>query len=96
MSRHFLGIDSGSSATKWALVDESGKEIKRGKSISVDGHLYREESRINWAKLLDELLHELPDPIVAIYAGVTGASDSVTGQMCLIPMECIYMPALVR
>lgn len=75
MSRHFLGIDSGSSATKWALVDESGKEIKRGKSISVDGHLYREESRINWAKLLDELLHELPDPIVAIYAGVTGASD---------------------
>jgi N-acetylglucosamine kinase-like BadF-type ATPase len=75
MSRHFLGIDSGSSATKWALVDESGNEIKRGKSISVDGHLYREESRINWAKLLDELIHELPDPIVAIYAGVTGASD---------------------
>jgi len=52
MSRHFLGIDSGSSATKWALVDESGKEIKRGKSISVDGHLYREESRINWAKIV--------------------------------------------
>lgn len=75
MSRYFLGIDAGSSATKWAVVDDGGKEITRGKSISVDGHIYREESRNQWREFLSEIQEKIRVPITAIYAGVTGASD---------------------
>lgn len=75
MSRFYLGIDAGSSATKWALVDENGTEIKHGKGNPVDGHLYREESQGEWEIFLAELRKEITEPVSAIYAGVTGASD---------------------
>lgn len=75
MSRYFLGIDAGSSATKWAIVNDDGKEITRGKSIPVDGHIYREESRNQWSEFLSEIHKKIQVPITAIYAGVTGASD---------------------
>lgn len=75
MSHYFLGIDAGSSATKWAVVDNGGKEITRDKSISVDGHIYRDETRKQWSRLLIEIKEKLQVPITAIYAGVTGASD---------------------
>jgi glucosamine kinase len=74
-SKYFLGIDAGSSATKWAVVDEAGNQIVHGKTFSVDGHLYREESRERWATFLKEIQNKVEDTIVAIYAGVTGASD---------------------
>ena len=75
MSHYFLGIDAGSSATKWAVVNDGGKEITRGKSISVDGHIYRDESRNQWKQFLSEIFEKIQVPITAIYAGVTGASD---------------------
>ena len=75
MSQYFLGIDAGSSATKWAVVNDGGKEITRGKSISVDGHIYRDESRNQWKQFLSEICEKIQVPISAIYAGVTGASD---------------------
>lgn len=75
MSHYFLGIDAGSSATKWAVVDDGGKEITRGKSIPVDGHIYRDETRKQWNQYLSEIQEKIQVPITAIYAGVTGASD---------------------
>ena len=75
MSHYFLGIDAGSSATKWAVINDGGKELTRGKSISVDGHLYRDESRNQWKQFLSEIYEKIQVPITAIYAGVTGASD---------------------
>lgn len=75
MSHYFLGIDAGSSATKWAVVDDGGKEITRGKSIPVDGHIYRDETRNQWKLFLSEIFEKIQIPITAIYAGVTGASD---------------------
>ncbi|MBU6353294.1 MAG: hypothetical protein KJS67_04555, partial [Actinomycetales bacterium] len=75
MSQYFLGIDAGSSSTKWALVDESGTQVQRGRGVPVDGHLYREESRDNWISFLTDLDTQIPQTITAIYAGVTGASD---------------------
>lgn len=75
MSKYFLGIDAGSSSTKWAVVDEHKTEIIRGKSAPVDGHLYNEESRKRISTFLTELHSEIKYPISAIYAGVTGASD---------------------
>ena len=67
-----LGIDGGASATKWALRKEDGSFIE-GKSKPIDGHIYRESSRIQLSEVLTEINHSVDsDKVVAIYAGITG------------------------
>ena len=74
----YLGIDAGSSSTKWDLIDEHGRSLARGLSGPVDGHVYREESRVRMERFLSELVKEIGTDLSGIYAGITGASDIKT------------------
>jgi len=72
-----LGIDGGSSSTKWSLVDESGVIKATGNLAPIDGHLYRPESQVKLDKFLQELISDLGNlrPSV-ITLGITGLGSS--------------------
>lgn len=75
MTKNFIGIDAGASATKWAIFDESGTCIDSGVSNPVDGHVFRVESHERITTFLRELRTKVPGEPTGIYAGVTGASE---------------------
>ena len=69
---YFLGIDAGASATKWALIDENGL-ITSGVREAMDGHLYREESKVRMEKVFKEIVHQIAGKSISkIYLGITG------------------------
>ncbi len=69
---HYLGIDAGASATKWALINELGV-VKSGVDASMDGHLYRDASKIRMDSVLNKISEEISGKKVdRIYMGITG------------------------
>ena len=69
---YFLGIDAGASATKWSLIDESGI-VAAGTQEAMDGHLYRDASKIRMDSVLNEISQEISGKKVdRIYMGITG------------------------
>ena len=69
---HYLGIDAGASATKWALINELGV-VKSGVDASMDGHLYRDASKIRMDSVLNKISEEIRGKKVdRIYMGITG------------------------
>jgi N-acetylglucosamine kinase-like BadF-type ATPase len=71
---HYLGIDAGASATKWALINENGL-VASGVREAMDGHLYRETSIQRMRKVLKEISTEIKDvDISAVYMGITGVT----------------------
>lgn len=69
---HYLGIDAGASATKWALINELGV-AKSGVDASMDGHLYRDASKIRMDSVLNKISEEISGKKVnRIYMGITG------------------------
>jgi glucosamine kinase len=75
----YLGIDAGASSTKWALLDSEGT-LKEGTSLSMDGHINREESKTRMISVLREIeAVRRPQKVTAIYAGITGISETVEG-----------------
>jgi glucosamine kinase len=95
MTSFYLGIDAGSSSTKWMVVDNSGTEVARGRSLPVDGHIYREESTLRWNELLVEIKNNIEEPIAAIYAGVTGASDFSEENRAIVDLISMHFPKSV-
>ncbi|MEK6648747.1 MAG: BadF/BadG/BcrA/BcrD ATPase family protein [Actinomycetota bacterium] len=80
----YLGIDAGASSTKWALLDSEGT-VKEGTSLSMDGHINREESKTRMIAVLKEIeavAH--PQKVTAIYAGITGISETVEGAAATV------------
>lgn len=70
----FLGIDAGSSSTKWAVLDDGQNLIFEGRSRPLDGHIYKSESLARLNEFLLEISHEVKGNVLGIYAGITGAS----------------------
>ena len=69
---YFLGIDAGASATKWSLIDENGI-VAAGTQEAMDGHLYRDASKIRMDSVLNEISQEISGKKVdRIYMGITG------------------------
>lgn len=69
---YFLGIDAGASATKWSLIDESGI-VASGTQEAMDGHLYRDASKIRMDSVLNEIAKGFSGKKVdRIYMGITG------------------------
>ena len=69
---HYLGIDAGASATKWALINELGV-VKSGVDATMDGHLYRDASKIRMDSVLNKISEEISGKKVdRIYMGITG------------------------
>lgn len=80
----YLGIDAGASSTKWALLDREGM-VKEGTSLPMDGHINREESKTRMITVLKEIeavAH--PQKVTAIYAGITGISETVEGAAATV------------
>ncbi len=71
---HYLGIDAGASATKWALINENGP-VASGVREAMDGHLYREASVQRMRKVLSEISTEIKGvEVSAVYMGITGVT----------------------
>lgn len=81
MSQFFLGLDGGASSSKWCVINVFGKKIFEGKSGPVDGHIYREESKVRLAKLLKEIRNTVPYEISAAHVGLTGSPESFEDQI---------------
>ena len=69
---HYLGIDAGASATKWALIDENDV-VHAGVEDAMDGHIYRKASKDRMESVLQEISKKITGKKVAsIYLGITG------------------------
>jgi N-acetylglucosamine kinase-like BadF-type ATPase len=67
-----LGIDAGASATKWALINDSGT-LASGRCDAMDGHIYREASLERMRRVLSEISEETKNFKVSnVYMGITG------------------------
>ncbi len=81
MSQLFLGLDGGASSSKWCVINELGEKISEGKSGPVDGHIYRDESRVRLIKLLREIRSTILSEISAAHIGLTGSPESSEDQI---------------
>lgn len=71
--RYALGIDGGASSGKWAMLDEEGRLVARGRTAPLVGHLFDEKVKAQTLAALDELLREGRSfAPVAVVAGVAG------------------------
>lgn len=71
---HYLGIDAGASATKWALINEKGI-VASGVGEAMDGHLYREASAARMQKVLGEISIEIKGlKVDSVFMGITGVT----------------------
>lgn len=69
---HYLGIDAGASATKWALIDENDV-VRSGVEKAMDGHIYRKASKDRMESVLQEISKKISGKKIAgIYLGITG------------------------
>jgi len=82
MSQYFLGLDVGGTATRWAVADETGRLVKRGALAGATGHLFAEDRRAEFVRMVDGIKSNIPRylPITAIYAGVTGIGPSAFAE----------------
>lgn len=70
-----LGIDGGASSTKWTLRHLVDTSTIEGSSEPIDGHVYREDSRVRLVSVLREIKRFVgSEAITSIYAGITGIS----------------------
>lgn len=75
---HYLGIDAGASATKWALINEEAK-VAAGVLDAMDGHLYRPASLSRMQSVLSEISGQIGDQRVSsVYIGITGVTHDGT------------------
>lgn len=71
---HYLGIDAGASATKWALINENGPVLS-GTREAMDGHLYREASVQRMRTVLNEIADEIKGhTVTSVFMGITGVT----------------------
>jgi N-acetylglucosamine kinase-like BadF-type ATPase len=69
---NFLGIDAGASATKWALINDSGI-IASGRRDAMDGHIYRDASLERMRRVLNEISEEIKElKVSSVFMGITG------------------------
>ncbi|MHB1109971.1 MAG: N-acetylglucosamine kinase [Devosia sp.] len=72
MTRGFLGIDVGGTASRFVVVGEDGGELARGSVAGATGHLFAASERERFAKMIAEVAEAVPTPIAGVHAGITG------------------------
>lgn len=88
----FLGIDAGSSSTKWSLVNSQGVLIDSGIADPIDGHIYRSESLNRFNRFLGQLEPRISKNIISVYAGITGASEIESENQSIKKIFHKYFP----
>jgi glucosamine kinase len=91
MSRYYLGLDVGGTATRWALADEDGRLVKRGALSGATGHLFAEQPRADFVRMIQSVAAALDRylPLAGVHAGVTGL-----GPKAFAEARTIMTPAL--
>lgn len=86
MSRYYLGLDVGGTATRWALADETGRLVKRGALGGATGHLFAEKPRADFAAVIDGVAAALERhvPLAGVHAGVTGLGPTAFSEARII------------
>jgi N-acetylglucosamine kinase-like BadF-type ATPase len=92
MSRHFLGLDVGGTASRYVVVDDTGAEILRGAGPAATGHLFSPAERGRFTTLVTDIAGRVP-PIAAVHAGITGYGDSVEADTKSIVAEAFVITA---
>ncbi|HVW93613.1 MAG TPA: BadF/BadG/BcrA/BcrD ATPase family protein, partial [Devosia sp.] len=77
MNRNFLGIDIGGTASRWAVVSETGKTLARGSVGGATGHLFNPAERARFAATIAAIHDAAGGGIAGVYAGVTGLGAAV-------------------
>ncbi|WP_404401507.1 N-acetylglucosamine kinase [Pelagibacterium halotolerans] len=73
MSAHYLGIDIGGTATRWAVVVAKGTVVARGKARGATGHLFNPAARADFTAAIAEIAQAHGDaPVHGAFAGITG------------------------
>lgn len=90
---YFLGIDAGASATKWALISEN-QLIASGTQAAMDGHLYREISKVRMTEVLKEIAHQIGEKSISkVYLGITGVTHD--GSIEELLQQTFNAPSIV-
>lgn len=87
----FLGLDSGGSAVRWALVNPAGDLLARGEHPPVSGYLSRPEAAAAFQALADRLRPLRPQAVLAGMTGLTGNSGEAR-QACAILCATLGLP----
>lgn len=77
----FLGIDTGGTASRWVIVDDTGIVIDRGSAAGATGHLFnpveRERLTATLAGIADRARQHAP---LAACLGITGLGEAVHAE----------------
>jgi N-acetylglucosamine kinase-like BadF-type ATPase len=76
-----LGIDAGASSARWLLLDEHDRELGRGSTGPITGHLFTAKERQETFHHLDTAMAEAlaiarPDAVVAGITGLHGGTEA--------------------
>lgn len=89
----YLGIDAGATATKWSMHDGVATIIS-GKSLAMDGHIYRPESKLRMHEVLKDISSQIDAKnVTAIYAGFTGLAQLADDQKQITEIFREHFPA---
>lgn len=80
MTRRFLGIDVGGTASRFVVVGEDGEELARGSAIGATGHLFAGAERKRFEQMIAEIAQAVPTGVAAVHAGVTGLGPKVFAE----------------
>jgi glucosamine kinase len=96
MTRGYLGIDVGGTASRWAVIDDAGEVLARGNAPGATGHLFAAAERQRFADAIGELASAAPTGIAAAHCGLTGlgplaeqeANAIISGRLG-IPLDAV-------
>ncbi len=74
-----LGIDCGGTATRWLLIDSTGKEVGNGQAPGATGHVFAAAARDHIRAVLSGICAEImaqPTRPRAVIAGITGLTNT--------------------
>ncbi|MCD7061373.1 N-acetylglucosamine kinase [Pelagibacterium xiamenense] len=73
MTSHYLGIDIGGMASRWAVAGPDGTIVARGEARGATGHLFNPKARADFAATIGQIAGIAGrTPIARAFAGVTG------------------------
>lgn len=77
MTRRFIGVDIGGTASRWVVADADGAEIARGAASGATGHLFNPAERERFAATIGAIAADAQAhlPIAAAFLGVTGLGE---------------------
>lgn len=84
MRAFFLGVDVGGTASRFCLIDENGKVVRRGTAPGATGHLFNRDARAAFERAIDAIAADVPKPVSGLVIGLTGYGPRAEHDVCTI------------